>query len=106
MPEFIQVSTATDNREEAEHISRTVVERRLAACAHVSGPVTSSYWWRGTMDTAEEWLCLIKTRAQHYTEIEAAIRELHSYELPQIIATPIVAGSAAYLEWLRRETER
>ena len=105
MPDFIQVTTATDDRDEAMRLTRAVVEQRLAACAHVSGPVTSTYWWHGKIETAEEWLCLIKTRKERYPEIEAAIRELHSYDLPQIIATPITAGNEQYLDWLRQETE-
>ena len=66
----------------------------------VLGPISSRYRWRGEVETAQEWLCLAKTAAHRYPELEAAVRELHSYEEPEIVATPIVAGSAGYLEWL------
>ena len=66
----------------------------------VLGPISSRYRWRGEVETAQEWLCLAKTEASRYPEVEAAIRELHSYEEPEIVATPIVAGSAGYLAWL------
>jgi periplasmic divalent cation tolerance protein len=64
------------------------------------GPISSRYRWQGEVETAEEWLCLVKTSAERYGEVEAAIRELHSYDEPEIVATPIVAGSSGYLGWL------
>jgi periplasmic divalent cation tolerance protein len=66
----------------------------------VLGPVSSRYRWQGEVETAREWLCLAKTTADRYSELEAAVRELHSYEEPEIVATPIVAGSAGYLAWV------
>lgn len=66
----------------------------------VIGPIASTYRWQGEVERAREWLCLAKTAADRYPEVEAAIRELHSYEEPEIVATPIVAGSAGYLAWL------
>jgi periplasmic divalent cation tolerance protein len=66
----------------------------------VLGPVASRYRWRGEVERGREWLCLAKTEASRYPELEAAIRELHSYEEPEIVATPIVAGSAGYLAWI------
>lgn len=100
MDEYLQVLTAAGSEEEAERISAALVERRLAACVQVLGPVSSRYRWRGEVETAREWLCLAKTEASRYPELEAAIRELHSYEEPEIVATPIVAGSPGYLEWI------
>lgn len=100
MREFVQVLTTVGSREEAEGIARALVENRLAACVQVVGPISSSYRWQGEMETAEEWQCLAKTRRDLYPEVERAVRLLHSYEVPEIIATPIIAGSADYLEWL------
>ncbi len=101
--EFIQVMTATDKREEAERIARSLVEMRLAACVQIVGPVTSIYRWKGAVETAEEWLCLVKSRSECYGAIERAIRALHSYETPEILALPVTAGSRDYLDWLRGE---
>jgi periplasmic divalent cation tolerance protein len=98
--DYLQVLTTTGSEEEAERISAALVERRLAACAQVIGPVSSRYRWQGKLEHEREWLCLAKTAASRYDELEAAIRELHSYEEPEIVATPIVAGSAGYLGWL------
>lgn len=100
MPEYLQVLTTTGSEEEAERISAALVERRLAACVQVIGPISSRYRWQGKVERDSEWLCLAKTEAGRYAELEAAIRELHSYEEPEIVATPIVAGSAGYLGWI------
>ena len=100
MPEFVQVLTTVANREEAESIARALVEQRLAACVQILGPITSVYRWKGEVETAEEWQCLIKTRRGLYPEVERAIRLRHSYEVPEIIATPIVAGNDDYLKWI------
>jgi periplasmic divalent cation tolerance protein len=70
----------------------------------VSGPITSTYWWQGQIEQAQEWLCTVKTRKDLYTELEQAIREIHTYDEPEILAKEIVEGSAGYLDWVRRET--
>ncbi len=98
--EYLHVLTTAGSEEEAERISAALLERRLAACVQVVGPVASRYRWQGKIETAREWTCVVKTDAARYPEVEAAIRELHSYEEPEIVATPIVAGSAGYLAWL------
>jgi periplasmic divalent cation tolerance protein len=103
MEGFIQVMTAADKREDAERIARSLVEMRLAGCVQILGPVTSIYRWEGRIETAGEWLCLIKSRAECYGAIERAIRSLHTYETPEILALPVAAGSHDYLEWLRGE---
>ena len=104
MSEFIQVTTTAPSREEADRIAQTLVERRLAACVQIAGPVESHYRWKGALERSTEWLCLIKTRRANYAAVEAAIRANHSYEVPEIIACPIETGSASYLDWLRAET--
>ena len=103
--EFLQITSATANREEAERLAAALVERRLAACVQILGPIRSVYRWQGNVDQADEWLCLIKTTRERYAAVEAAIRELHSYDFPEIIATPIVAGSDGYLAWLAESVD-
>jgi periplasmic divalent cation tolerance protein len=76
------------------------VERRLAACVQVIGPIASRYRWKGEVQEEREWQCLAKTEAKGYDEVEAAIRETHSYEEPEILAIPILAGSSGYLGWI------
>jgi periplasmic divalent cation tolerance protein len=100
----LQVVTTTDSREEAEKLARSAVERRLAACAQVAGPVTSTFWWERAVQTASEWQCVLKTTSARFDELRAHLEREHTYETPEIVATPIVAGSAAYLEWIDRET--
>lgn len=100
MTDYLQVLTTTGSEEEAERISSALIERQLAACVQVIGPISSRYRWQGKVEREREWLCLAKTEASHYAELEAAIRALHSYDEPEIVATPIVAGSAGYLAWL------
>jgi periplasmic divalent cation tolerance protein len=104
MAEFIQVITAVDSEEKAEEITRKLLEERLASCVQTLGPARSRYWWEGKIEEAEEWLCLIKAKATDYDKIESLIKELHPYEVPEILATPITAGNPDYLDWLRRET--
>jgi periplasmic divalent cation tolerance protein len=100
MSNYVQVLTTTGSEEEAGRIASLLVERRLAACVQVVGPITSRYRWEGMVEEAREWQCLAKTTRAGYEAVEAAIREAHSYEEPEIIATPIVAGSAGYLAWI------
>lgn len=97
---YIQVQATAGSEEEAERLSEALLERRLAACVQVIGPISSRYRWQGRVEHEREWQCLVKTEAARYREVEAAIRELHSYEEPEIIATPVLEGSAGYLEWI------
>lgn len=99
----VQVVTATATQAEAHAIGRALVERRLAACVQVVGPVTSTYWWRGQIEVSEEWLCVAKTRATLYAAVERAISDLHSYEVPEILAFTIDSANPDYLRWLHRE---
>ena len=100
----LQVVTTTDSREEADRLARSTVEHRLAACAQVVGPLTSTYRWRGAVETASEWQCVLKTTSARFDELRAHLEREHSYETPEIVATEIVAGAAPYLDWIRRET--
>ncbi|MDG4476105.1 divalent-cation tolerance protein CutA [Thiovibrio frasassiensis] len=103
MNEYIQVATTVGSAEEAGAIATLLLEKRLAACVQVVGPMTSHYWWQGKIETAAEYLCLAKSRGALYSDIEAAIKEIHPYEIPEIIAMPIIAGSKDYLAWVAAE---
>ena len=105
MTDYIQVSTTAGSKEDAQKIARGVVEKRLAACAQIMGPITSTYRWQGRTEEEEEWLCLMKSRSALYDQLDSAIKAVHPYEEPEIIALPIVSGSQGYLDWLKRETE-
>lgn len=100
MTEFIQIATTTATERQAEQIAQALVEARLAACVQISSPIRSVFRWQGKVEQATEWLCTIKTRQALFGAVEAKIRELHSYECPEIVATPIVDGSEDYLAWL------
>jgi periplasmic divalent cation tolerance protein len=95
------VLTTTPQRGDAERIAQVLVERGLVACAQISGPITSIYRWEGALETAQEWRCLAKTDRTKYEAVEQNVRRLHPYDVPEIVATPIVAGSQAYLDWLQ-----
>jgi periplasmic divalent cation tolerance protein len=94
------VLTTAGSREEAEKIAQALVERRLAACVNLVGPIQSVYRWQGKVETATEHLLVIKTTAGLFDAVAKAIRELHSYELPECIQLPIEAGSAEYMKWI------
>jgi periplasmic divalent cation tolerance protein len=100
MTDFVQVTTTTGSRADAEKIAAELVARRLAGCVQVAGPITSTYRWQGNVETAEEWMCVVKTSHAQMTAIQTLLNEIHPYDVPEIIATPIVDGSPAYLKWL------
>ncbi len=80
-----------------------MVAERLAACAQIFGPVTSVYRWQGQIEEAAEWYCLLKTSTAAYPGLETRIRSLHPYEVPEIIATPIVFAAGSYAAWIESE---
>ena len=100
MEEYIQVTTTCEKKEDAERIARLLVEKELAACVQIVGPILSVYRWEGRIEEAQEWLCLAKTRKRLYPDLEKAILEVHPYDTPEIVAVPITAGSEKYLKWL------
>ncbi|MEU5080212.1 MULTISPECIES: divalent-cation tolerance protein CutA [Streptomyces] len=100
----LTVLTTTDSEEKAKALAAGAVEARIAACAQISAPVTSVYRWEGATQTEQEWQILFKTTTARYEDLETYIKEAHDYDTPEIIATPIVAGSGAYLAWLEEET--
>jgi periplasmic divalent cation tolerance protein len=101
---FLHVQTTTDSRAEAMELASEAVQARLAACAQVAGPVASTFWWEDGIERAEEWVVTLKLPADRYPELADFILERHSYDEPEVIATPIVAGSAGYLDWIAAET--
>ncbi|MFF4709865.1 divalent-cation tolerance protein CutA [Streptomyces eurythermus] len=100
----LTVLTTTDSEEKAKALAAGAVEARVAACAQISAPVTSVYRWEGATRAEQEWQILFKTTTARYGDLETYIEGAHDYDTPEIIATPIVAGSGAYLAWLEEET--
>jgi periplasmic divalent cation tolerance protein len=104
MDDVIIVLTHLPDRAAAVKLAQALVARRLAACVNVLADCTSVYRWKGAIENATEIPMLIKTRAERYADVEAAIRELHPYELPEIIAVPVLRGFDEYLQWVAGET--
>ena len=103
--EYIQVSTTTERKAEAQRMASLLVDRKLAACAQIIGPITSTYRWQGKIRRSKEWLCLLKTPPRHYQAVEKVIKQNHSYELPEIIAVSIVEGNREYFRWVEKELQ-
>lgn len=106
MEDYVQVFTTVGKKEAAEKIAKTLVEKRLAGCVQIVGPIVSTYWWKNNVETAEEWLCFIKSMKKFYPELEKVIKGVHPYETPEIIAVPIISGSKEYLQWLSNELRK
>ncbi len=104
-PEIFQVATTTGNRDEADRIAVALVERKLAACVQISGPVSSIYRWQGKVEHSQEWVCTVKTTQTRYDEVERVIRELHSYDVPEILAVKVKTGLSDYLRWVHSEVK-
>jgi periplasmic divalent cation tolerance protein len=94
------VLTTAGTHDEAARIGRTLVERGLAACVNIVGPIESIYRWQGAIETSPEFLLIVKTTQPRFDEVRSAIRELHSYELPECLELGVDAGSPEYLAWL------
>ena len=103
MTDVIQVITTVSQRADAERIAHDLVEQQYAACVQIGGPITSYYRWEGKIESALEWKCVIKTKKENYAKLEDAIRSLHPYDVPEILATGIVAGNQSYLTWVDDE---
>lgn len=100
---FIIIFITCGSKKEAGKIVDAILNKRLAACANIVSEVESKFWWRGKIDNAKEYLIMMKARRKNFEEIEKQVKRLHSYEVPEIIAIPIVAGSKDYLKWLETE---
>lgn len=105
MTTHVVVLVTTSSTEEAERIGHTLVNRKLAACVNIVNPIRSIYRWQGQVEDGQEVLLIIKTTATHLDAVAAKVTELHSYQVPEIIAVPVVAGSQAYLKWIDEETQ-
>lgn len=97
---YIQVTTTTDSLEAARELARSAVEARVAACAQISGPIESVYRWQAEVEQAQEWTVVFKARSVGYQMLENHIKARHSYDVPEIVATPISEGNPAYLSWV------
>jgi periplasmic divalent cation tolerance protein len=102
--EYCQVMTTTGTQEAADTLARGAVGARLAACAQVMGPISSTYWWEAAVEVAEEWQVVLKTTTDRYPALEEHLRSHHNYDVPEILCTPVTAGNPAYLEWVHAET--
>lgn len=106
MQQALLVLTNVPDEPTAQAIARMLVEQRLAACVNMLPAVRSVYQWQGVVEEATEISLLIKTTQERYAELEVAIKSAHPYQVPEIIATPVVNGLPAYLEWLAVETKK
>lgn len=103
-PELLLVTTTHDDETAARALARSAVAARTAACAQVSSGVTSVYWWQGEVAEDREWIVTFKTTADRFADLRAHVEAGHSYDVPELVATPIVDGGPAYLDWVRAET--
>lgn len=101
MTDAIVIFVTADSEAEAETMAKALVEERLVACVNIVSPIRSFYRWEGTVADDREWLLLIKTQSERFSAVEVRVKELHSYQVPEVIALPIVAGAEGYLRWLR-----
>jgi len=99
-PVLVVVTTTLPDQSTAARVAEAAVQQRLAACAQVQGPVQSTFHWQGAVDRASEWYCHLKTTRAAFPALERLIRSLHPYDVPEIIATPVVAGHEPYLAWI------
>jgi periplasmic divalent cation tolerance protein len=104
MEPILLITTNLPDRDSALELAHSLVDARLAACVNVLGECASVYRWKGKIETSAEVPVLIKTRESLFPRVEEAIRRLHPYELPEVVAVPVTAGLAAYVEWVVHET--
>lgn len=104
MEDFIIILVTTSSEEEGREIAQALIEKKLAACVNLIKDIESIYRWKGKILDEREVLILIKTRKKLYKSVEGEVKKLHSYEVPEIIALPIISGSKDYLYWIDSET--
>ena len=105
MTDKIVVLNTCGSEEEAERLARLVIDRRLAACVNIVPRVRSIYRWQGAVESAEEWLLLIKSSRALFDDLRAVLEGAHSYEVAEVLALPVVAGGESYLNWLAANLE-
>jgi periplasmic divalent cation tolerance protein len=98
--EYVQIQFAIDDRARADDIVESLLDRHLVACGQRVGPMVSRYWWKGSLERSEEWLVLVKTRADLASPVIEAIVDRHPYETPEVLCIPITQGAAAYFAWI------
>ena len=101
----IVVLITTDSSAEARRIAEALIERRKAACVNIVPRVDSLFWWKGKLDSAEECLLIVKTKASALDEVTSLVKQIHSYDVPEVIALPIIGGNEDYLRWVEDEVE-
>ena len=101
-----QVTTTLPDQKAADRLAATLVGERLAACAQVTGPISSTYWWQGRLEQSQEWYCHLKTTLTRFPELRERVRQLHPYELPELIAVPLIEGDQQYLRWIEDSVRR
>ena len=106
MEDCIQVFITVPNEQDGKRLAQTLVEEGLAACIQVLGPMQSTFRWQGKVETATEYLCLIKTTTSAFSRLRDRVKALHPYEVPELIAVPITAGSEEYIAWLESSVGR
>ena len=103
--EYIVVLITTGSQEEARRIGDALIAQRTAACVNIVSQISSLFWWEGKVEDDKESLLLVKTRAELFPEVVDTVKSVHSYDVPEVIALPIVKGSQDYLNWIGKETE-
>lgn len=100
MSSYIVVIMTAADKEEAVKIVRHLLSERLIACANIVGPVSSLFWWEGRIDEADEFLVFMKSKKELFKRLSESAKEIHSYQVPEIIALPVIEGLSSYLDWL------
>lgn len=103
MTDFIQIFITVNSMEKAREIAETLIEKRLAGCIQIGGPITSIYRWQGRIMEDQEWLLIAKSDSAHFIELSNEVKRIHPYEVPEILALPVVEGNSSYLNWLKGE---
>ena len=104
-PAYIVLLITTNSSEEAHKIAEMLLDQRKVACVNIVPKVSSLFWWQGNLESDQESLLIIKTKAAQLTEIVRSVKELHSYDVPEIIALPIIGGNQDYLDWIDKEVK-
>ncbi len=102
---YIVLFITASNSEEAHKIAKVLLSQRKAACVNIVPGISSLFWWQDKLDSAQESLLIVKTKASLLNQIVTLVREIHSYEVPEIIALPIIGGNQDYLEWIDKEVK-
>ena len=102
---YIVLFTTASNSEEAHKIAKVLLSQRKAACVNIVPGISSLFWWQDKLDSAQESLLIVKTKASLLNQIVTLVREIHSYEVPEIVALPIIGGNEDYLEWIDKEVK-